>query len=126
VGQAIDEALARLQQADPELKLEVVKGREFAHGVFDGQPAAAIAPNDPLVETVRAAIQAATGRSPTFQGFPGGCSTMIMHKRGIPSVIFGPGNLEQAHSVDEWVDVDQLYQAARAYAAIAWGLLGPK
>ena len=41
----------------------------------------------------------------------------------IPSVIFGPGNLEQAHSVDEWIDVDEIYQAAKVYAAIAYRIL---
>ena len=46
-----------------------------------------------------------------------------MLERGIKSVIYGPGDLEQAHSADEWVDVEQLYQAALAYTAIAHRLL---
>jgi acetylornithine deacetylase/succinyl-diaminopimelate desuccinylase-like protein len=124
VGAAIDAALAKLVHEDPELKLDVIKGKEFDKGVFSGEPAAAIAPDDPLVATVQEAVETATGARPALAGFPGGCSTMIMHRRGIPSVIFGPGNLEQAHSVDEWVDVDQLYRAARAYAAIAYRILG--
>lgn len=35
---------------------------------------------------------------------------------GIPTVIYGPGQLEQAHVVDEWVDIDELLAAARIYA----------
>jgi acetylornithine deacetylase/succinyl-diaminopimelate desuccinylase-like protein len=46
-----------------------------------------------------------------------------MSDRGVRSVIFGPGNLEQAHSVDEWIDVEEIYQAAKVYAAIAFDLL---
>jgi acetylornithine deacetylase/succinyl-diaminopimelate desuccinylase-like protein len=30
---------------------------------------------------------------------------------GAPTVVFGPGFLEQAHTTDEWISVDQLFQA---------------
>ncbi len=35
---------------------------------------------------------------------------------GIPTVIYGPGELAQAHVIDEWVDIDDLVAAARIYA----------
>jgi acetylornithine deacetylase/succinyl-diaminopimelate desuccinylase-like protein len=123
VEAAIDGELARLQAADPELKLEVEKGRWIGNVHWTGRPAEHVRPDDPLVQTVSEAVAAATGQSPKLAGFPGGCSTGIMLRRGIKSVIYGPGDLEQAHSADEWVDVEQLYQAARAYAAIAYRLL---
>jgi acetylornithine deacetylase/succinyl-diaminopimelate desuccinylase family protein len=31
---------------------------------------------------------------------------------GVPSVVFGPGSIEQAHTADEWIALDQLDQAA--------------
>ena len=31
---------------------------------------------------------------------------------GIPTVVFGPGSIEQAHTADEWLPLDQLEQAA--------------
>jgi len=34
---------------------------------------------------------------------------------GVPSVVFGPGRLEQAHTNDEWLPLDQLHQAAEIY-----------
>jgi acetylornithine deacetylase/succinyl-diaminopimelate desuccinylase-like protein len=122
-GAAISGALERLQREDPELKLEIQVGRVFGGQLWKGSPAAHVLPTDPLVGKVQDAAESATGQRPRLAGFPGGCSTGIMLRRGIPSVIFGPGNLEQAHSVDEWVDVEQLYQAARVYAAIAYKLL---
>jgi acetylornithine deacetylase/succinyl-diaminopimelate desuccinylase-like protein len=126
VESAIEGALARLQSEDPELKLEVIRGARFGHEVYHGRAADYVPVDDPLVATVADAVEAATGNRPKLAGFPGGCSTALMLQRGIPSVIFGPGNLEQAHSVDEWVDVEQLYQAARAYAAMAYRMLvGP-
>ncbi|MBU4399773.1 MAG: M20/M25/M40 family metallo-hydrolase, partial [Planctomycetes bacterium] len=30
---------------------------------------------------------------------------------GVPSVVFGPGSIEQAHTADEWISLDQLRQA---------------
>ena len=42
---------------------------------------------------------------------------------GIPSVVFGPGHIEQAHTDDEWLPLDQLEQAAGIYYyrfALAW------
>ncbi len=42
---------------------------------------------------------------------------------GIPTIGFGPGHEELAHRVDEYVDVDDLVQAARGYAAIACQLV---
>ena len=35
---------------------------------------------------------------------------------GIPTVIYGPGSLEQAHAVDEWIQIDELVSAAAVYA----------
>jgi acetylornithine deacetylase/succinyl-diaminopimelate desuccinylase family protein len=39
--------------------------------------------------------------------------------RGIPTCIFGPGNVAQAHSDDEYIEVDQVAKAAQVYALIA-------
>lgn len=115
--------LARLQSEDPELKLEIHLGREDLASMREGVPASHLPPSDPLVEEVAGAIQEVLGRPPRIAGFPGGCSTAPMLRRGIKSVIFGPGNLEQAHSVDEWIEVAQLYEAAKVYTTIAFRML---
>lgn len=31
---------------------------------------------------------------------------------GVPTVIFGPGSIDQAHTIDEWIEIDQLHKAA--------------
>jgi acetylornithine deacetylase len=38
---------------------------------------------------------------------------------GIPAIVLGPGNIEQAHSADEWVDLNQLWLAADIYQRLA-------
>ncbi|HLJ10967.1 MAG TPA: M20/M25/M40 family metallo-hydrolase, partial [Planctomycetaceae bacterium] len=34
---------------------------------------------------------------------------------GVPSVVFGPGSINQAHTVDEWIDIGELRQASEIY-----------
>ena len=40
----------------------------------------------------------------------------------MPTVIFGPGSIEQAHTADEFLDIDQYLQAIKTIAAaiVAW------
>ncbi len=40
----------------------------------------------------------------------------IINQAGVPSVIFGPGDLLLAHTTGEYVDIDQLVAGARVYA----------
>lgn len=115
--------LARLQREDPELTLEIHLGREGGDGMTRPVPASYLPPADPFVQTVLDAAEAALGHRPRIAGFPGGCSTALMLRRGIPSVVFGPGDLQQAHSVDEWIALDQLIEATRVYLAIAYQIL---
>ena len=35
----------------------------------------------------------------------------VLAESGIPSVVFGPGDIAQAHTPDEWIEVSQLGQA---------------
>ena len=53
-------------------------------------------------------------------GFPAGCDmSKLVNTAQIPTVICGPGSLDQAHRPDEFVDVDQLADAALIYERIA-------
>jgi acetylornithine deacetylase/succinyl-diaminopimelate desuccinylase-like protein len=53
-------------------------------------------------------------------GFPAGCDmSKLVNTARIPTVICGPGSLDQAHRPDEFVDVDQVSDAALIYERIA-------
>ncbi len=125
LDQAIAMTLDRLRAADTELRVEVEKVVNYGGTVFEPLAATSLPTDDPLVGQVASAISHVLGTPPRLAGFPGGCSITPMADRGIPSVVFGPGNLEQAHSVDEWIDIDEIYQAAKVYAAIAYRILCP-
>ncbi len=36
------------------------------------------------------------------------CDASILSQGGIPSIVFGPGNIAQAHTIDEWISVKSL------------------
>ena len=39
------------------------------------------------------------------------CDAAVLSPAGIPSVVFGPGNIAQAHTSDEWISVKSLEQS---------------
>ncbi len=73
-------------------------------------------------EPLAAAVKAATGRAPELIGVPFGTDAGPLGAAGIPGIVFGPGDIAQAHTRDEWVELDQVRQAAEAYYQIALAL----
>jgi acetylornithine deacetylase/succinyl-diaminopimelate desuccinylase-like protein len=41
------------------------------------------------------------------------CDGAVLSEAGIPSLVFGPGDIAQAHTSDEWIDLRSLDNAAR-------------
>lgn len=54
-------------------------------------------------------LQTADQRSPAGVDFF--CDAAILQNGGIPSVVFGPGNIAQAHTADEWIALAELDKA---------------
>jgi acetylornithine deacetylase/succinyl-diaminopimelate desuccinylase family protein len=75
---------------------------------------------EPIVKAVRDSISQVTGINQEFSGFTACCDMWCLTRgAGIPAVILGPGKLSMAHKANEYVSLDELYLAARIYAAIA-------
>ena len=72
---------------------------------------------DRVVTTVRGAATEVLGHEPAVRGMPYGCDLgLTVNAGGIPTVVFGPGDVRDAHRPDESVPVDELVAAARALA----------
>jgi succinyl-diaminopimelate desuccinylase len=81
----------------------------------------------PVVAALAWAVRAVTGRAARYGGVPGSTDgTIFVAERGIPIVTFGPGKREVPHQVDEHVEVAELGEAARCYAAAALRFLGAR
>ncbi len=78
--------------------------------------AGALPEGHPFGATVRDAVVAAGGEEPLSVGAPYGSDLRQYAAAGIPTVQYGPGNIEDAHAVDESVPIDEVVLSARAYA----------
>jgi acetylornithine deacetylase/succinyl-diaminopimelate desuccinylase-like protein len=74
-------------------------------------------PSHPLVRGLVAARASVLGPLPPgmadTSGFNACCDAAFIEAKGIPSVIFGPGDLRCAHAVDEYVNLSEVADAAR-------------
>lgn len=66
----------------------------------------------PLVKSLQTAVETVLGQPPVITAFPGGTDAPNL---GFPCVICGPGHLEQAHSLNEFVEIDELVKATSIY-----------
>lgn len=81
---------------------------------------AAIPADHPIVRTVGAAFEAAAGRPARLQGMTYGADMrLLVDPGGIPTMMFGPGDIRLAHRPDEYVPVDELLTATRTLALTA-------
>ncbi|HCA48611.1 MAG TPA: acetylornithine deacetylase, partial [Armatimonadetes bacterium] len=70
--------------------------------------------NAGIVETVREAVRAIGGEDEP-EGAPYCTDGCDFAERGVPLVVFGPGDIAQAHTAGEWVEVAQVEAAVDAY-----------
>jgi acetylornithine deacetylase len=70
--------------------------------------------NGPLADRLLAHVTAVTGRGDKV-GVAYGTHASRLADAGIPSVVFGPGSIDQAHTRDEWIAIDQLELATEIY-----------
>ena len=66
--------------------------------------------NSELATSLSRAIKEC-GHKGTWIGVPFGTDAHAFSSRDIPTVVFGPGSIDQAHTVDEWIELEQLHQA---------------
>lgn len=73
----------------------------------------------PLVAIVEDAVEKVMGARVPARGVPYGTdASNLSGVGGIPSVVLGPGSIDQAHTADEWVPIREVEQAAKIYAEI--------
>ena len=72
--------------------------------------------NGPLGDRLLDCISRVAG-SHQKVGVPYGTHASRIASAGVPSVVFGPGDIAQAHTVNEWIDLEQLRQATEVYFA---------
>jgi len=111
----IEECLARVKLQMPGLKtaLRRVPGgmATMIHGPLE------ISETHPLVVAAQKARKEICGNAEALTAFPAWTDgALLSREANIPTIILGPGDLALAHSADESIALEEVYQAAEIYA----------
>ncbi|MBE7555142.1 MAG: YgeY family selenium metabolism-linked hydrolase [Anaerolineales bacterium] len=129
-GETRESVLGAIQQL-PELAGVKVTIAQGEHTTYTGAtlrhekffPAWKFAPNHPFVETALAGLRAA-GLNPGLGAYRF-CTNAAYSAgmAGVPTIGFGPSSEGHAHVVDEHIELEQLFSAARGYLGIIESIL---
>ncbi len=104
------ELLTRLARLDPELDARVEEP-------FLLDTSMETAAEADIIQVATAACEATVGSS-SVDGVPYGTDASKFTAIGIPSIVLGPGSIDQAHAAVEWVDCQQVLDATDIYHEI--------
>lgn len=100
-------ATAGLKHVDYEIEVD-----DFGEG-------SEMAADHPFANLVRRCVAHSTGRPVPVVGMTFTTDArFVRNQNGIPAVVCGPGDIAQAHVIDEWVAVSQLVEATVAFAEL--------
>ena len=112
----VERALADAAAADVWLR-EHPPRLEWVGGQFE--PAEADVEGEPF-RWLRAAHERELGAPVELDGAPYGSDMrLFVNRAGMPAVLYGPGDIDLAHQVDESIDLEEVRVAARVVTAAA-------
>ena len=101
--------LTRLAGQDESFKADI----EF----IEDRPVVYMDKDEPIARVAAEVYRELTGKEPTYNGVPGATDgTFLRAWKNIPSLVNGPGPRHMPHQSDEYVEVEELFEAARLYA----------
>jgi acetylornithine deacetylase len=110
VWDEFNNVLDSIREREPELSIEMEEPLKVSKAMETPE-------NEKIVRVSAQSVEKTIGRSLT-KGAPYGTDASPLFHAGVPSVVLGPGSVDQAHTADEWVDIDQVVSAAEMYIRI--------
>lgn len=108
----LKEAVARAAAADSWLR-----GTPPAVHFYHHDDASEVDPATPIARTLSEAAATVFGAPASIRGFGGACDMRYLVNTGrVPTVVFGPGSMRQAHKADEHLDLAELVPSAQTLA----------
>ena len=104
--------LEEYQREDPTFKFDIEHAMDY--------PPFYEEPDSPLIGLVQKACRD-VGLSGELSAEPYGTNAGFLKTSGISCVVLGPGDAAQAHTVDEFVEIEQVEKAVALYAGIIRG-----
>jgi len=106
----VDEVLDRLKKANPKLDVRSILPAREDPPLNDS--------SETRIAKVASAACAEVARTGAFTAVPYGTDCSQLNAVGIPCVVVGPGSIDQAHTIDEFVELDQVHKAVEIYRHI--------
>ncbi|MBW2130803.1 MAG: M20 family metallopeptidase, partial [Deltaproteobacteria bacterium] len=115
IKEFMDRTLRDLQERDPEFVVESMR-------LLNDRQTGGIGPDHPFVQTVRRITREMTGKEviPTgnMEGYSSLGNAYWTSQAGIAGIMYGGGAFSRAHSVDEYITVDELVETAKVFAGL--------
>lgn len=99
--------LDELSRADPTFDVQM-EAPLLVDGALDTSPESDVA-------RVASQVLSDMGLDAELAGVPFGSDASKLASAGVPSIVFGPGSIDQAHAAVEYVDLHQVQQAHDFY-----------
>lgn len=86
-------------------------------------PGGEVKPDEAFVRLCCDVARAENGREEQPRAFDASCEQCFLVEAGSTTVVLGPGSLDQAHTIDEYVETAQLLRATQIYRSLAKRML---
>ena len=130
VVREIEDYLMHVAMADPWMRKHPPKfkwgGKSLTKDRGEIFPPADVDPNHPGVKTLLECHKAVTGSETEVAMWPSVSDAGWLSRAGIPTVIYGPGELTQAHAVNEYVRFEDVVKATKVLALMLMSWCGYK
>jgi acetylornithine deacetylase ArgE len=114
-----EDAALVLQDLHDYLRRHVDPSLDFSFSVLRlSAPALSEDGSEELVARLGSVIDGIRGTH-RIEAVPYGTDASSLAESGIPSVVFGPGDIARAHTCDEWVPLDEVEQASEILYRLA-------
>ena len=103
--------------SDAENQLRTFLGTEHEIEIIDKIEPSYTSSSHPLTQAIRNVAEMFLGYAPPCVAMPATSDARLFRKAGIPTINFGPGFLEKAHTENEFVYITDVINFAKIYAS---------
>jgi acetylornithine deacetylase/succinyl-diaminopimelate desuccinylase family protein len=110
VEKGIVEILEEIKKNDTEFK--------YSCKITEGLAPWKAGQSSPLLKTACHVYQGCFQKAPVLGDLGATCEAALFADKGIDTLVFGPGSIQQAHTKDEYVEIDQLKASTDYYYSL--------
>jgi acetylornithine deacetylase/succinyl-diaminopimelate desuccinylase family protein len=122
ITREVEEYIGNIAKADPWLRKNppqfIWGGKSMFRGTGEIFPAVDINEDNPAIKSLAMAHKSVLGSGCEFSIMPSVTDAGWFANAGIPCAIYGPGDLSQAHAIDEYVSCEDIQKASKVFATL--------